>query len=146
MSGFSTTWPVRIFRVAAEGDCGDDGRVAPEVLGAWMADVVAAVEEACPALRHELVSHQAVAQVAGVQVRGDISGPGSIEIAGGVTEIRPSALTFTARYRPGDATVDGVSTGSGTVRLVTADGEALDISKELRDGLIELAHRARYFA
>ena len=109
MSGFVSRWPVSFDR---------SGPADRDALAGWLADVVDAVVEACPAIGREVTT-----QVADVRATGELEGDGAVRVAGGATEIFPESFVVSARFRrPGS---DAVVNASCAVRLVARDRRLL---------------------
>lgn len=144
MSGIVSRWPVLLHRSANSGSLDEDGAISSNVLGDWLVDLVGVVLAECPELQLELNEAGASPRLSEIAVTGSIRGAGRVTVGGGVTEVLPRSLTVAARFRAGEDTVDGVANGSCTVRFLTAEGTALQVSKTVRDAYVAAAHRASF--
>ena len=141
MSSYATRWRVIIHRTATAGDCDPQGRVDSDVLNGWLRDVVKAVLEDCTDIVAEASGQGGTVEVGDEVVMGEIAGEGEVAIGGGVTEIYPTSLGVSAKFR----SEESVATGSCRIRLLTPSGSPIPVSDRLRDALIARAHAAPHF-
>jgi acyl-CoA thioesterase FadM len=139
MSGIVSKWAVLHEHPVTPSDLDDTGTVRTDVVTTWLDAVRTAYLDRCPRLAE--LGRNADWDVRTVGPAAVTGSPDGVAVSATAAEVRPAAVTLSLRIRSADRTVDARS----TIRLLDAEGNAIELGNEVRDELIALEHAAEHY-
>ena len=145
MSGFMTRWVVLEEHVVDDADRDADGTIHNTALERWVCAICDSFLDRCAVLQ----KHCAEAKLA---LRTEITGPragfrlgrpDTVVVSASAAEVHPDSFTIAVRVRGTHETV--VNTTCVVSLEAPATGSRNEISDDIRDELIALAHAAKHF-
>jgi hypothetical protein len=147
MGGVLTRWSIGHDRTVSPEDCGPDGLVTPQTLGAWVDAAVQTYLDQCGALQRQAVnSALTLTRQPGRLPKASLLGqPTDVLVTASATEVRPAEFVISIRVRPFGGDMDLPLNVTCLVFLedpYSADKAPLDTA--VRDELIALEHAAHH--
>lgn len=139
MSGILSKWVILQEHAVAPSDLDDAGVVRADVVDAWLDAARTAYLDRCPRLAERGTSAEWAISTSGPA---PLTGaPDGVAVSATASEAKPAAIRLAMRIRSADRTVDARS----TIRLLNADGTAIELGTGVRDELIALEHAAEHY-
>jgi len=145
MTGALPLWSIGLDRHVGPDEVDDDGFVAAETMGRWLAEAVDAYLAQLDTLRR-LPAHYRVVRRPGRQPRASLLGrPNDVFITASATEVRTAELTISLQVRPFGGEIDLPMNVTCRVGIEDVDtGAAADFDASLNAEVVAVERAAEY--
>ena len=131
-----TKWLIYREYAVSPADLDASGAVSPSVVAAWLDEVRGDYLARCP-----LLSALGTVDVRTAGPAPVVDALDGVAVSATAAEVQPAAVTLSLRVRTADRTFDARS----VLRVLGADGQAVELGKGVRDELIALEHSATHY-